>query len=200
MQYPVRYHSVGTNREFKTDYSSLLSLLTFCMEDHSRPSWLAVHWAGSTPRIGHGSIAWVRRILPHLAQINNPLSSYAHISLVDLHTLKSTWGDNRPFQLMTCSIAADGEVTPIWTKDDTSSRSISAYPTPFLFARPDFGFENSHFSRLLARQTSTSSQIRRHIPLNIAKRKLLYEIPFVGRVWELILRFSEISLPAHQLE
>lgn len=53
--------------------------------------------------------------------------SFARLARVDSDRLKSSWCNNNPLKLMTCTVLANGEVTPAW-KEDTGSTFIEARP------------------------------------------------------------------------
>lgn len=67
--------------------------------DPSCHSWLAVQWDSSAPKIGNGS------------------TDFSRLARVDSDRLKSSWRDDRPLKLMTCTVLANGEVIPAWKQD-----------------------------------------------------------------------------------
>lgn len=74
--------------------------------DDSCHSWLATHWLSSEAKIERGS------------------TEYAFMAWVNSNTLKSSYGSHTPFQLIRCTVSSNGEVVPVWTKDDASKITI----------------------------------------------------------------------------
>lgn len=79
--------------------------------DHTSHSWLAIGWSSSAPKIGTGS------------------TDYAYMPWVDPDTLKSSWESGNPLQLVRCNVLPDGEIVPVWTKDDGSKITIVPFVT-----------------------------------------------------------------------
>ncbi|KIO19585.1 hypothetical protein M407DRAFT_146705 [Tulasnella calospora MUT 4182] len=97
--------------------------------DHACHSWLGVQWRQPTPVIGDGS------------------TNYASITYLDTDTLKSSWAYNSPFQLITCTVLANGEVIPVWKKSDTSKITLSFFvATDSLFLVTDPVAYGRHYS------------------------------------------------------
>ncbi|KIO19580.1 hypothetical protein M407DRAFT_30772 [Tulasnella calospora MUT 4182] len=87
---------------------------------NSSVSWLAFHWQESMPDIGAGS------------------TDFARISCVNLDTMKSSWNRNGPFRLITCSVSGNGEVIPVWKKDNTSEITLVPFAnTSYIYLAAD---------------------------------------------------------------
>ncbi|KIO32671.1 hypothetical protein M407DRAFT_18430 [Tulasnella calospora MUT 4182] len=89
--------------------------------DLSRHFWLAVQWESFTPVIGVGS------------------TDYAQIPCFDSDTLKSSWTEGRPMQLITCTVLKNGEIIPVWKKDDANKVILVTFVAglvPLLVADP----------------------------------------------------------------
>lgn len=52
------------------------------------------------------------------------LSRYSSIMIVDSDELKPSWETTRSWQIMTCTVSANGEIRPIW-RIGTDSRLIT---------------------------------------------------------------------------
>ncbi|KIO30651.1 hypothetical protein M407DRAFT_20366 [Tulasnella calospora MUT 4182] len=88
--------------------------------DPSCHSWLAVQWNSTPLNLGNGS------------------TNYTRVARVDSDTLKSSLGDDTPFQLMTCTVLANGEVIPVWKKDETNKTRLFAFiNSSTLYLAPD---------------------------------------------------------------
>ncbi|KIO16979.1 hypothetical protein M407DRAFT_33375 [Tulasnella calospora MUT 4182] len=81
---------------------------------------------------------------------NHPLQgvlNYANMTPLDPETLKSTWGSNTPFQLVTCTVLANGEVIPVWKTSHSSAITLSFFVIgDSLFLVPDPGAYGRKYS------------------------------------------------------
>ncbi|KIO24043.1 hypothetical protein M407DRAFT_26573 [Tulasnella calospora MUT 4182] len=123
LRFTSNYCDLTTNASMavRVRCNSLSSATLLERMDHSCHSWLAVHWYLPTPNIGNGSI------------------DYAHIACVHSNTLKSSWSWRGPLQLLTCNILENGEVTPVWKKNDSSEIPLFVFvegSTLYLVADP----------------------------------------------------------------
>ncbi|KIO27965.1 hypothetical protein M407DRAFT_22871 [Tulasnella calospora MUT 4182] len=91
-------------------------------------SWLAAHWTIPSPKIEKAS------------------DDYAFLSSVDTVSLKSSWTSGTPFQLISCTVLDNGEVVPVWKKDDASSMFITTLGSPYASTEElTFGSRNQAF-------------------------------------------------------
>ncbi|KIO17393.1 hypothetical protein M407DRAFT_32952 [Tulasnella calospora MUT 4182] len=81
--------------------------------NHSPPSWLGVRWMSPTPTIGSGS------------------TDDAYLTYVDKATLKPPLPNmlDPPWQRMTCTVLASGEVIPVWKMDETNRITLFVLAT-----------------------------------------------------------------------
>ncbi|KIO16978.1 hypothetical protein M407DRAFT_33374 [Tulasnella calospora MUT 4182] len=103
--------------------------------DHQYHSWLAVQWSLCEPVVDKGSY------------------HHARVTSMDSETMKSSWSTKSPLQRITCTILANGEVIPVWKKDDTSQ--ITLFPfvagTSYLYLTADAEAYAQHYDEKRAK-------------------------------------------------
>ncbi|KAG9043391.1 hypothetical protein FS837_009669 [Tulasnella sp. UAMH 9824] len=77
-------------------------------------SWLAIHWRQSSPNIGRGSI------------------NYADLSIVDSETMRSSRGNEGPFQLAMCKVSQSSELTFTWRDGNTGAITYITFHSTIL--------------------------------------------------------------------
>lgn len=104
--------TADTNEALRVRCDSWPSPTVLRWPDHLGHSWLAAHWNFSNPVIGEGS------------------TLFARLRCLDSDDLKPAWGANTPFQLLTCTVLANGEVIPVWRKNATTGPGRLASTLP----------------------------------------------------------------------
>lgn len=99
----------NTNQALRVRCNSFSGATLLEPLSHSCHSWLAVQWGTSNPNIEKGS------------------TDSARVTYVDSAALKSAWSQRYPFQLLTCSVLANGELIPVWKKDASGTKSLSLF-------------------------------------------------------------------------
>lgn len=87
------------------------------------------------------------------------------IIYVEKATIKSPQVVNSPWQHMTCTVLASGEVIPVWKMDETNSMLTSTCRMYSLRFTKEFWLQASHFMPLLLvmNLVSASSRIQKFI-------------------------------------
>lgn len=88
--------------------------------------------SGSVVRLGsrpQKRINYVRMTFEYSLPTSQESSySFGYLVLVDSLTLKTSLGTGNPYQLISCTVSADSEVTPFWKNDHTSSMFLPLSP------------------------------------------------------------------------
>ncbi|KAG9031815.1 hypothetical protein FS837_002884 [Tulasnella sp. UAMH 9824] len=102
------------NEALRVGCNSLSSATQLERIDDPRHSWLAVQWQFHTRVIGKGS------------------TYFGKVTLIDSDTLKSSWHNSEPFQVNIWTVLPNGEVIPVWKKDDKTAmgRAVAISTSP----------------------------------------------------------------------